>query len=194
VGAPRNLSLLSRHRNAENVAGRLGLATRSQSVVSSGAWLSWAPAWCLPSRRRLHRGPNSGAGSRLRTRIRAGCGTGQPHQCRWRRARVGCFVRCLIGRIHHNQMGWGSLPRVPRHPVVAGGIGHPECESAGAAEAIAEVVRDGFPAALLNPKTTLFFAAFLPQFMDAHAGPLMQTLAPGGSWSTLPAARTSCMC
>jgi threonine/homoserine/homoserine lactone efflux protein len=34
--------------------------------------------------------------------------------------------------------------------------------------------------ALLNPKTTLFFAAFLPQFMDAHASPLMQTLALGG--------------
>jgi len=41
-------------------------------------------------------------------------------------------------------------------------------------------VRDGFVVALLNPKTTLFFAAFLPQFMDAHASPLMQTLALGG--------------
>lgn len=42
------------------------------------------------------------------------------------------------------------------------------------------VFRDGFVVALLNPKTTLFFAAFLPQFMDAHASPLMQTLALGG--------------
>jgi threonine/homoserine/homoserine lactone efflux protein len=43
------------------------------------------------------------------------------------------------------------------------------------------VLRDGFLVALLNPKTTLFFAAFLPQFIDAHAGPLMiQTLALGG--------------
>jgi threonine/homoserine/homoserine lactone efflux protein len=42
------------------------------------------------------------------------------------------------------------------------------------------VFRDGFVVALLNPKTTLFFAAFLPQFMDAHANPLMQTLALGG--------------
>lgn len=32
----------------------------------------------------------------------------------------------------------------------------------------------------LNPKTTLFFAAFLPQFMDAHGNPLMQTVALGG--------------
>jgi threonine/homoserine/homoserine lactone efflux protein len=42
------------------------------------------------------------------------------------------------------------------------------------------VFRDGFLVALLNPKTTLFFAAFLPQFMDAHASPLVQTLALGG--------------
>jgi len=42
------------------------------------------------------------------------------------------------------------------------------------------VFRDGFVVALLNPKTTLFFAAFLPQFMDAHASPLLQTLALAG--------------
>lgn len=42
------------------------------------------------------------------------------------------------------------------------------------------VFRDGFMVALLNPKTTLFFAAFLPQFMDAHGNPLMQTVALGG--------------
>lgn len=37
------------------------------------------------------------------------------------------------------------------------------------------VFRDGFMVALLNPKTTLFFAAFLPQFMDTHGSPLLQT-------------------
>jgi threonine/homoserine/homoserine lactone efflux protein len=41
------------------------------------------------------------------------------------------------------------------------------------------VFRDGFMVALLNPKTTLFFAAFLPQFIHAHASPLLQTLALG---------------
>lgn len=40
--------------------------------------------------------------------------------------------------------------------------------------------RDGFVVALLNPKTTLFFAAFLPQFMSAHGNALLQTLALGG--------------
>ena len=47
-------------------------------------------------------------------------------------------------------------------------------------QAVRRVLRDGFVVALLNPKTTLFFAAFLPQFMDAHGNPLMQTLALGG--------------
>lgn len=41
------------------------------------------------------------------------------------------------------------------------------------------VFRDGFVVALLNPKTSLFFAAFLPQFMDGHASALAQTLALG---------------
>ena len=37
---------------------------------------------------------------------------------------------------------------------------------------------DGFVVALLNPKTAIFFAAFLPQFVDTHA-PIGQTLALG---------------
>lgn len=36
--------------------------------------------------------------------------------------------------------------------------------------------RDGGIVALLNPKTALFFAAFLPQFMDSHAAPVGQAL------------------
>jgi threonine/homoserine/homoserine lactone efflux protein len=41
----------------------------------------------------------------------------------------------------------------------------------------ARVFRDGFLVALLNPKTTIFFAAFLPQFMSTAAPSLAQTLA-----------------
>ena len=47
------------------------------------------------------------------------------------------------------------------------------------AQPLRRVLRDGFVVAALNPKTTLFFSAFLPQFMDAHASPLVQTLALG---------------
>jgi threonine/homoserine/homoserine lactone efflux protein len=36
--------------------------------------------------------------------------------------------------------------------------------------------RDGFWVALLNPKTALFFAAFLPQFIDPKGSPLSQSL------------------
>lgn len=39
--------------------------------------------------------------------------------------------------------------------------------------------RDGFLVALLNPKTTLFYAAFLPQFIDPSAPPLPQNIALG---------------
>jgi threonine/homoserine/homoserine lactone efflux protein len=44
---------------------------------------------------------------------------------------------------------------------------------------LARVLRDGFVVALLNPKTTLFFAAFLPQFIDRPDDVLAQTLALG---------------
>jgi threonine/homoserine/homoserine lactone efflux protein len=43
----------------------------------------------------------------------------------------------------------------------------------------ARVFRDGFWVALLNPKTALFFAAFLPQFIAPGAPPLVQSLALG---------------
>jgi threonine/homoserine/homoserine lactone efflux protein len=36
--------------------------------------------------------------------------------------------------------------------------------------------RDGFWVALRNPKTALFFAAFLPQFIDPRGSPLAQSL------------------
>lgn len=41
------------------------------------------------------------------------------------------------------------------------------------------VLRDAFVVALLNPKTALFFAAFLPQFMRPDAPPMPQSLALG---------------
>lgn len=41
------------------------------------------------------------------------------------------------------------------------------------------ILRDGFVVALLNPKTALFFAAFLPQFIHTPVNPLAQSLALG---------------
>jgi len=39
--------------------------------------------------------------------------------------------------------------------------------------------RDGLLVAVLNPKTTIFFAAFLPQFMSIDAWPVVQGIALG---------------
>ncbi len=47
------------------------------------------------------------------------------------------------------------------------------------------IFRDGFVVALLNPKTALFFAAFLPQFMSATAPHLPQSLALGAIFCTV---------
>ena len=50
------------------------------------------------------------------------------------------------------------------------------------------LLRDGALVALLNPKTTLFFAAFLPQFVDAAGSPMAQTLALGAVFVAIAAA------
>lgn len=42
--------------------------------------------------------------------------------------------------------------------------------------------RDGLVVALFNPKTALFFAALLPQFVDPHASALGQSIALGCSF------------
>ena len=39
-----------------------------------------------------------------------------------------------------------------------------------------KLFRDGFVVALLNPKTTLFFAAFIPQFLHPAGSPAVQAL------------------
>lgn len=41
------------------------------------------------------------------------------------------------------------------------------------------IFRDGFVVALLNPKTALFFAAFLPQFIDPRGSAIAQSLGFG---------------
>lgn len=41
------------------------------------------------------------------------------------------------------------------------------------------VFRDGFVVALLNPKTALFFAAFLPQFIDPAGSAILQSVLLG---------------
>ncbi len=51
--------------------------------------------------------------------------------------------------------------------------------AAPAPASLARLFRDGFLVALLNPKTTLFFGAFLPQFLSAGTPPVGQTMVLG---------------
>lgn len=50
------------------------------------------------------------------------------------------------------------------------------------------IFRDGFVVALLNPKTAIFFAAFLPQFMTAESPAIVQSLTLGSVFVAIAAA------
>lgn len=70
-----------------------------------------------------------------------------------------------------------------RHTVAPGAA--PET----APQALRTVFRDGFVVALLNPKTTLFFAAFLPQFVSPDGGsPALQSVLLGALFVAIAAA------
>lgn len=49
------------------------------------------------------------------------------------------------------------------------------------------IFRDGFLVALLNPKTAIFFAAFLPQFMSPTGAPLPQSVLLGAIFVAIAA-------
>lgn len=52
---------------------------------------------------------------------------------------------------------------------------------------VPRLFREGLLVALLNPKTTLFFAAFLPQFMHGQAPALWQAVGLGGLFVAIAA-------
>lgn len=60
-----------------------------------------------------------------------------------------------------------------------------------AAAPLKRVFRDGFVVALLNPKTTVFFAAFLPQFLSPNAPPMIQGMALGSLFVAIAAVTDS---
>src|SRR5208283_3987331 len=50
-----------------------------------------------------------------------------------------------------------------------------------------QIFRDGFIVALLNPKTAVFFASFLPQFMSTEAVSILQSITLGSLFVALAA-------
>lgn len=64
-------------------------------------------------------------------------------------------------------------------------------DSVPTSEPLGRVFRDGFVVALLNPKTTVFFAAFLPQFMGSDAPPIFQGTVLGALFVAIAAVTDS---
>src|SRR5271157_1794464 len=57
----------------------------------------------------------------------------------------------------------------------------PAAEEGAPARSVSQLFRKGFLVNILNPKTALFFYAFLPQFVDPRRGsPVLQILMLGG--------------
>ena len=65
--------------------------------------------------------------------------------------------------------------RAPRHDLAAADA----IDAPLPAVVLRRIFIDGFVVALLNPKTALFFAAFLPQFIDTARAPMAQTISLG---------------
>lgn len=57
--------------------------------------------------------------------------------------------------------------------------------------ALSQTFFDGAAVALLNPKTALFFGAFLPQFLSAESTSLVQSMLLGGLFVTIAASTDS---
>jgi len=79
-------------------------------------------------------------------------------------------------------LGVQAFRRPPAADALQGTFGAPR---------LGRIFRDGFVVALLNPKTALFFAAFLPQFMDAATSPAQQAALLGSVFVLLAAATDS---
>jgi threonine/homoserine/homoserine lactone efflux protein len=64
-------------------------------------------------------------------------------------------------------------------------------QALGEAPQLNRIFRDGFFVALLNPKTALFFAAFLPQFIDPAASGVAQSTLFGAAFVAIAACTDS---
>lgn len=71
------------------------------------------------------------------------------------------------------------------------GPGAPSLQEVPQPASLWPIFRDGFVVALLNPKTAIFFAAFLPQFMSGEAAAALQGIALGALFVAIAAVTDS---
>ena len=90
---------------------------------------------------------------------------------------VAFTVVKLAGAAYLLYLGWRAL-RPSASARVDAGFAPPEA---------GRILREGFVVALLNPKTALFFAAFLPQFMDPASSALVHSVAFGAAFVLIAA-------
>ena len=76
-------------------------------------------------------------------------------------------------------LGWRAL-RAPPAAAAAGADAAPPLSPR-------RILRDGMVVSLLNPKTTLFFAAFLPQFIAPGGSPMLQSMLLGAVFVAIAA-------
>lgn len=91
---------------------------------------------------------------------------------------VAFTVVKYAGAVYLVYLGARTL-RAPRH--------HGEPRAPGPAR-LWPISRAGFVVALLNPKTAVFFAAFLPQFMNPEASPMLSGIVLGALFVVIAAA------
>jgi threonine/homoserine/homoserine lactone efflux protein len=85
------------------------------------------------------------------------------------------------GAVYLIYLGVQTLRR-PQHDIA---VGAPEPMR------LRRMALDGFLVALLNPKTTLFFAAFLPQFISGAGAPMLQSAVLGATFVAIAAVTDS---
>jgi threonine/homoserine/homoserine lactone efflux protein len=90
---------------------------------------------------------------------------------------VAFIVVKYLGAVYLLYLGVQAI-RAPR-------IG--EATAAPAPASLGRIFRDGFVVALLNPKTAVFFAAFLPQFMNAQTPAIVQSVTLGSIFVAIAA-------
>ena len=90
---------------------------------------------------------------------------------------VAFTVVKLAGAAYLLYLGWRALRPSARAPA----------DAVFAPPEAGRILREGFVVALLNPKTALFFAAFLPQFMDPASSALFQSAVFGAAFVLIAA-------